>query len=114
MKSIQLIGKDFHFGIGFLAELLENTGLELTEIDTKLTNGDISLFPEMVYCSHLYACKRKKQDITFDMYDVHDWIDENGGIGGKFVTDFVNAFKDSMFKDVPVEEAKKKAKVVKK
>lgn len=114
MKSIKLIGKDFHFGIGFLNELIDNTELDLYQIDEKLAKGDISIIPNMIYYSHLYACKRKDIDVTFNKYDVNDWIDDNGGLQSGFVIDFINAFKDSLIKDVPIDENKKKVTTKKK
>jgi hypothetical protein len=42
------------------------------------------------------------------MYNVSDWIDENGGVGGDFWNNFHKAFNDSMNKDVPVDNSKKK------
>ena len=42
------------------------------------------------------------------MFDINDWIDDNGGIGGSFWNDFHKAFNDSMNKDVPVDDSKKK------
>lgn len=105
MNKVVLLDKEFHFGIGFLNELLDGTGLKLDELTTQ---ADAVLIPKMVYYSLAYSYKRKAQEIDFTMYDVNDWIDENGGIGGKFWTDFQKAFNDSMYKDVPVDNSKKK------
>jgi hypothetical protein len=105
MNKVVLLEKEFHFGIGFLNELLDGTGLKLDELGSQ---ADAVLIPKMVYYSLAYSYKRKAQEIDFTMYDVNDWIDENGGIGGKFWTDFQKAFNDSMYKDVPVDNSKKK------
>jgi hypothetical protein len=64
--------------------------------------------PKMIYYSLAYSYKRKDQEIDFTIYDVNDWIDENGGIGGDFWNNFQKAFNDSMYKDVPVDNSKKK------
>lgn len=114
MNSINLINRDFHFGIGFLNELIDNTSLDLYELDDKLKAGDISIVPLMIYYSALYAKKRKKLEIDFDQFDVNDWIDDNGGLQGKFVLDFIEAFKYSLTKDVPLDEGKKKVGIKKK
>jgi len=110
MNKRNLLGIDFHFGIGFLNELLNGTGLKLEELGAQT---DEVLMPKIMYYSRLYAYKREDKEIDFTMYDINDLIDDNGGIGGKFWFDFKIAFNESMFKDVPVED-KKKVKAVSK
>lgn len=105
MNKVKLIEKEFHFGIGFLNELLDGTGLKLDELGTQT---DAVLIPKMIYYSLAYSYKRNGKEIDFTMFDVNDWIDENGGIGGSFCNDFQNAFNESMYKDVPVDNSKKK------
>lgn len=105
MHNKKLIGIDFHFGIGFLNELLDGTGLKLEELGLQ---SDEVLMPKMMYYSRTYACKKEEKEIDFNIYDINDMIDNNGGIGGKFWFDFKTAFNDSMFKDVPVDTDKKK------
>lgn len=100
MNKVKLIEKEFHFGIGFLNELLDGTGLKLDELGTQT---DAVLIPKMIYYSLAYSYKRNGKEIDFTMFDVNDWIDENGGIGGSFWNDFQNAFNESMYKDVPVQ-----------
>lgn len=110
MNKRNLLGIDFHFGIGFLNELLNGTGLKLEELGAQT---DEVLMPKIMYYSRLYAYKREDKEIDFTMYDINDLIDDNGGIGGKFWFDFKIAFNESMFKDVPVDD-KKKVKAVSK
>jgi len=105
MNKVVLLEKEFHFGIGFLNELLDGTGLRLDELSTQ---ADAVLIPKMMYFSLAYSYKRSSKEIDFTMYDINDLIDDNGGIGGAFWTDFQNAFNDSMYKDVPVDDSKKK------
>lgn len=109
MNKIELLGLEFHFGIGFLTELLENTGYSLEEIGQKMESGEVSIYPKLMYYSRLYSVQRKRQQPDFDMFDINDLIDNNGGVLGDFVKDFAKAFLQSLSKDVPVEENKKKA-----
>ncbi len=106
MKKVTLLNKEFHFGIGFLNELLDGTGLRLDELGAQ---DDATLMPKMMYYSLVYGYKRIGKTIDFTMYDVHDWIEENGGIGGEFWNSFHIAFNESMYKDVPTDNSKKKA-----
>jgi len=111
MNKKNLLGIDFHFGIGFLNELLDGTGLKIEELGAQ---PDEILMPKIMYYSRVYANKREGKDIDFTLIDIFDLIDDNGGIGGKFWFDFKITFNESMFKDVPVvPEDKKKAKAVK-
>lgn len=105
MNKRNLLGIDFHFGIGFLNELLDGTGLKLDELGAQT---DEVLMPKIMFYSRLYAAKRNGLDTSFSMFDINDLVDENGGIGGQFWFDFKNAFNESMFKDVPVDTDKKK------
>ena len=110
MNKKNLLGIDFHFGIGFLNELLDGTGLKFEELGSQT---DEILMPKIMYYSRIYAAKREGKDVDFTMYDINDLVDENGGIGGKFWIDFKIAFNESMFKDVPVDTDKKKVRAVK-
>lgn len=102
-----LLNKDFHFGIGFLNELLDGTGLRLDQLGDQ---DDTSLIPKMMLYSAAYAQKRRpKGEPNISMSDIYDMIDDNGGIGGSFWNDFQKAFYASMNKDVPVDTSKKKA-----
>lgn len=110
MVKKEILGMDFHFGIGFLSELIEGTGMNLSDLGTQ---DDTILMPKLMYYSNLYAKKRNDIAMDFTMNDLHDFIDDNGGVGGKFWIDFKIAFQEAMFKDVPTDDNKKKAKVAK-
>lgn len=105
-----ILGYDFHFGIGFLNELLDGTGLKLNELGTQ---DDSILVPKMMFYSLLYSYKRQNKEVDFTKYTIDDLIDNNGGIGGSFWNEFNTAFNESMYKDVPVDNSKKKAKTAK-
>lgn len=105
----KILNIDFHFGIGFLNELLDGTGWNLSDIGTMV---DLVTIPKMMYYSRVYACKRSGLDIDFTQFDIDDLIDNNGGVEGVFWNEFKTAFVESMSKNVPIQEDKKK--VVKK
>jgi len=108
-NKIILLDKEFHFGIGFLTEMIENTGWDLMQIGEKIETGDVSVYRYLMYYSRLYAVKRKHEQPDFDLYDVDDFIDANGGVLGDTVQTFTKSFLESLQKDVPVSEDKKKA-----
>lgn len=106
MKKI-LLGREFHFGIGFLNELIDGTGLKLEELGSQ---NDAILMPKLMFYSLLYSYKRNNKEVDFTMYDIHDLIDENKD---NFCLAFMTAFYESMNKDVPVDNSKKKARAAK-
>lgn len=107
-NKVELLGLEFHFGIGFLVSLTENTGLELQDIGERMEMGDVSVYQKLIYYSRLYSVQRSRKEVNFDMYDINDLIDDNGGVLGDFVKDFATAFLESLQKDVPLQEDKKK------
>jgi len=113
MNKRILIDKEFHFGIGFLNELIDGTGKTLEVIGQEVVHNTASMVPKMMFYSLAYSYKRNQKQIDFSIDDVYDWIDENGGINNGFFNDFLNAFTDSMYKDVPTDNSKKKATVKK-
>ena len=109
--KITLLDIDFHFGLGFLSSLIEGTGLAITDLGTQ---DDTVLIPKLMFYARKYACDREGKEISFSIHDIYDLIDSNGGFRGSFWTDFSVAFTDSMYKNVPVDENKKKVAKVKK
>jgi len=107
-NKIILVDKEFHFGIGFLTEMIENMGWDLVQIGEKIETGDVSVYRYLMYYSRLYAVKRKRESPDFDMYDIDTFIDDNGGVLGETVQSFLKAFLESLHKDVPASEDKKK------
>lgn len=118
MKQITLnIGSKervFYFGLGFLGNLLEKTGVQLHEIDEKIQGNPFKWMPEIMYHSLAYGYIRKNENPDFDGFDVADWIDEDGGFDSKNVVSFFTAFKQSLVKDVPEQPTESKKKVTKK
>jgi len=110
MNKVTLLDREFHFGIGFLNELLNGLGVRLDELGQQ---DEVFLVPKMMYYSQRYAYNRQSKPIDFTLQDIFDLIDDNGGINGQFWTDFYTAFMDSMNKNVPADTSKKKAKAAK-
>lgn len=114
MKSIILnIGgqeRTFYFGLGFLGNLIEKSGVGMNEIDTKIAENPFKWIPEIMYHSLAFGFIRKNETLTFDVFDMAEWIDEDGGFDCDSVKLFFEAFKQSLIKDVPIQnDSKKKA-----
>ena len=111
MNNISLkIGQrdlEFTFGLGFLGELFDETDLTINEVVGKLNKNPFKMIPTLMYYSCAYLLKRKGQEVDFTIYDFTDWIDESGGIGQPSTKRFLDAFTESMTKNVPkTDEAK--------
>lgn len=109
--KIELLGIKYYLGLGFLNEFLSGTGKNLNDFESV---DNVVLVPQLIYYSRLYACKRNGIDIDFTQEDVFDYIDDNGGVRGKFFSDFYTAYIKAMTEDVPTDEDKKKVKAPKK
>lgn len=113
MKQITLnIGgqeRTFYFGLGFLGNFIEKSGVSMAEIDNKIVENPFKWIPEIMYHSLAFGFIRKNETLTFDSFDVAEWIDEDGGFESDNIKAFFEAFKNSLTKDVPAQiESKKK------
>lgn len=116
MYKVNLIGKEFHFGIGFLNYAIDEMKVPFQEIALDLDRNTISIVPKLMYYSLAYSYQRQNKELDFTKEDVFDWIDGNGGVkideNGQliqgFYTDFINALVKSLYKDVPTDNTKKK------
>lgn len=120
MKQIVLeIGgekRTFHFGLGFLGNLIEKEKIQFYEIDEKIKGNPFTWMPLIMYYSLAWGYTRRNEFVPFDAFDVTDWVDELG-LGNSVVSDFFEAFRQSLIKDVPLtetKETKKKVTVTKK
>ena len=107
--TLNIGGKDreFHFGLGFLGNLLESEGIQMNEIDSKITENPFKWLPLIMYYSCAFPYKRKNEFPDFDAFDVSEWVDEIG-MDSKVVVDFFTAFNQSLTKNVPEDKSKKK------
>jgi len=99
---------EFHFGLGFLGELVDNLDMGIDEIMGAVSKNPFKIIPVIMHSSAGYSAKRNGKEFDYTVYDFIDMIDADGGIGGKSVEKFLTSFTGSMTKDVPVEETKKK------
>jgi hypothetical protein len=111
MKQITLNigGKErlFHFGLGFLGNLLESENVSMSEIDAKLAENPFKWIPLIMYYSCAFGFKRRNEFPDFDAFDMAEWIEEVG-MDSEIVKSFFQAFTQSLTKDVPEDKSKKK------
>ena len=90
MKQITLNigGQDrvFYFGLGFLGNLIEKSGVGMNEIDSKISENPFKWIPEIMYHSLAFGYIRKNETLTFDAFDLAEWIDEEVIIDNGLVT----------------------------
>lgn len=114
MKSIKLnISNreiEFHFGLGFLGELLDSLDVSIEDLMPNLQKNPFKLLPKIMHDSAVYASLRKDEELGLSLYEFTDLIDEDGGVMSDNVAKFVEAFTKSMTKDVPEEKNAKKTK----
>lgn len=97
---------EFSFGLGFLGELFDETGLDIHEVAKKVTTNPFKMVPLLMYYSSAYALRRAGKEVDYTVYDFIDWLDESGGIGNPNTNVFLKAFTQSMIKNVPKDNSK--------
>ena len=107
--KLKVNGKDleFSFGLGFLGELLEETGKSMDEVLVAIDKNPYKFIPTAMFVSTKFAYERQGKTIDFTKFDFFDWLEADGGLTDKneSAIKFMNAFSQSLFKDVPQEEA---------
>jgi len=110
MNKVELIFNNtkigFHFGLGFLGELLENLDCSIEDLQENIRKNPFKVIPVLMHTSYSYNLKRSGKDVLLNSYDFIDLIDNAGGVSSESVSLFLNAFTDSMTKDVPVAKNK--------
>lgn len=101
---------EFHFGLGFLGELLDSLDMGIDEVMESINKNPFKTIPIIMHSSAKYSAKRNEKEFNYTIYDFIDYIDADGGIAAKSVDKFLTAFTNSMVKDVPKEEEKKAVK----
>jgi hypothetical protein len=110
--KIELLGIWYYLGLGFLDKMTKEEGKSLVELGK---TEEVLLISKCMYYARAYACERLGLSVDFTQNDIHDYIDENGGVWGDLFNDFRTAYINAMSKDVPViEEDKKKVTAKKK
>ena len=109
MKSITLhIGgqeRIFYFGLGFLGNFLEKTGIEMSEIDNKIKENPFKWIPLMMFHSCAYGYIRENKEVDFTLQNMIEWIDDTDV---ETLQKFNEAFVNSLVKNVPIDTSKKK------
>ena len=111
-KAKITIGKtqfDFWFGLGFFSNLKDNHGLGIEDVQKGLSENSSKLVPILMLEAAKYSAFRRKVSFKRTVFDFIDVIDDDGGIVSPAYLEFIEAFSNSMTKDVP-EETKKKEK----
>jgi len=91
----------FHFGLGFMGSLLENLKCSIDELQSKLESNPFKIIPQLMHTSYVYGFERQGKDVELTWFLFLDFLDENGGVMSGNVNLFLEAFKNSMTKDVP-------------
>ena len=108
---------DFCFGLGFMGNLLEQLDCSIDELMQGIQKNPFKFIPVLMFESYAYGCKRENKEKEHDLYSFTDVIDDEGGVVSEKVSKFLEAFTESMTKNVPKEPIRKgkpKASQVKK
>jgi hypothetical protein len=106
--KLNIEGKElgFHFGLGFLGELLDNSDITIESIESDIQNNPFKSIPKLMHTSYVYNLKRQEKASELNFFEFLDLLDSAGGINCEGALLFIDAFGKSMNKDVPVEKNK--------
>ena len=98
---------EFKLGIGFLGELIEETGKSIQDVLEGLDKNPYKYIPLAMFVSAKYALERKGQELTFTKSDFIDWLEADGGISdaNKSAITFIQELTKDLTKDVPKDDA---------
>ena len=102
--------RTFYFGLGFLGLFIEKTDSTLDTLEADIKNNPFKVLPLLMYYSLLYGYLREDETAPFTRFDVIDWMDDEGGVSGKGILEFMSGVSASMNPNLP-KEVKKKEKV---
>ena len=88
--------RTFWLGLGFLSMFLKESDTTIETFDKSLTDNPFEMIPTMVFCSLKYSYVRVGANLDFNKFEVIEWIDEAGGVGGDFVVHFLDKFSIAM------------------
>lgn len=97
--------RDFHFGLGFLGNLLEETNTNMVDFDEKRTSNPFKWVPLMMFHSCAWGFIREGKTVDFTLQDMINWIDDTDV---ETLQKFNEAFVNSLVKNVPIDTSKKK------
>lgn len=101
--TLKLDDKDlgFHFGLGFMGKLLEDLDCSIDELMEGIQKNPFKFIPKLMHSAYSYNLQRESKDVEFNIHSFTDLLDENGGVMSEVVKDFLEAFTNSIIKDVP-------------
>jgi len=104
--KINLGGKErtFYFGLGFLGLFIDKTGISNDDLDKYMTKNPFKALQELMFYSLSYGYIREDLEPDFNIYDVADWIDEDGGFKGPGPSAFITAFRESNNVKLPISK----------
>lgn len=102
-------------GIGYLRFATNEKKITLDELfesfqkmSTDSSLESVYMIIDLIYLSLIYNCNRKKEDPDFDIDDVFDWIDEEGGFTSNVCQEFMKALTSSIIVDQGKQQPEKK------
>jgi len=95
---------DFRLGLGFLGKALDELGLSIDELGSKLSVNVFLYAPKLMYYSYEYAMLRDGKTDIKDYNSFVDDLDDDGSFINGNVNKFLEVFTNSLTKDVPKQK----------
>lgn len=95
---VSLGGHDrlLHFGMGFMAMLLEKTSISADEIGEAIQKNPFKTTAEIIQCAMHYAHIRNGKEFSTTLYEIYDWVDNAGGFNCEAIKTVMTTLTASM------------------
>lgn len=104
---------EFHLGVGFIGELLEEQGWHYEEIFPKMQSNPFKVLPIIMESSARYSLWRKGKEPKYNLMTFIEMFEKVGPADPE-IGKFWPAFIQSINKNVPVEDEVEKGETEKK
>lgn len=101
--------REFDFGNYALEMALEDLDASISDLAELLNRKMMKFLRVFIFHAAAYPVIKKGETLDFTPFDVHGWIDETGGVNGKFIVE-VNRVVLKSLGLVQADETEKKRK----
>lgn len=83
--TIKGVERKLFFGNYALERTLDDMGASVTEVSDLLNSRLLPFIRTFIYHAASYPLLKEGKEVDFTSFDIHDWIDSEGGTSGDFI-----------------------------
>lgn len=108
--TLKIAGEEkiFNLCLAVQGDVLEFLDMDFVEFCDKIDRNPFKYKPILMLHAYNYKAKSK-----IDIDTINDWLEKDGGVHSGAFALFTQKYIDYLSKDVPIQEKKTKAKIIK-